>query len=228
MKRRLLFALALALIILVIVMNYKIKYSPALNTAVDSALTIRKAVIPITYEEDIPSERLTEIQKGVSYLPMDLIDTFVAEGWHIAAVKEIKNDNDIFPFSAIGETDFGTKTITIQIEELLPQSITDVVALRTVHEMCHYADKYYGSITDTTDWQEIYTKNKEGYIEYEYSGIKATDATDKAINYASSDKYELFACSMKDYFIHPDYVKQRYPEVFEFYTQLEKDRGAFS
>lgn len=217
-KRNILFAIALIVIILIIAASYKKQYTATDVKGADNAFVIEKQYVDIIYDADVSSEAISEVQKGIADMPMEVVKGFVDQGWKVSVVKDIERDEDIYPMSAVGETDYDNKTVTVQAEDI-PGSVANVFLIRTVHEMSHFADLYYGSLSDTEEWEGIYEKNK-GYVEYEYSGVSFIDDYADAAAYASSDRYEMFACGMKDFILHQRYLQQNYPDLYRYFSRV--------
>ena len=219
MKRGLLFAIILVVIILIITTGYKKQYEANSVEGAESKLVIEKQYVNITYDADISDFAIQEIQRGIASMPADVIRGFTEQDWKVSVVKDIKRDEDIFPMSAVGETDFNTNTVSVQAEPL-PAGVANVYLIRTVHEMSHFADHFYGNLADQDEWTGIYEDNKDKYVEYEYSGIDFIDDFAEAAKYATSDRYEMFACGMKDFILHPDYLKRNYPDLYRYFKKV--------
>lgn len=217
--KKVLFAVVLIVIILVITAGYKKQYQASTVEGAENKFVIEKQYVNVVYDSDIQDFVIQEIQKGIASMPVDVIKGFVNEGWKVSIVKEIERDEDIYPMSAIGETDYEAATVTIQAEPL-PPGVANVFLIRTVHEMSHFADYFYGNLTDKDEWKKLYEDNKDKYVEYEYSGVDFVGDSAAAAKYATSDKYELFACAMKDYILHVEYLKKNYPDLYGYFKQL--------
>lgn len=208
-RSKLLFIVAAVVIVLVIVMNYGTRSTPV----ADSATETRTQTVPIVYEEDIPSNALPEVKSAIMYFPPAVTDAFINGGWKIVLVKDVPGDDDIYPMSAIGETDFDAHTITIQTEDTA--AVSDIVLARTLHEIGHFADRYYGGLSTTEEWESLFSGNQD-YVEFDYAGILVTDSNRGAVGYAVSDAKEMFACVLKDYYLHPDYLIDNFSELYAY------------
>ena len=212
MRRRGLFVIALIVIILIIIMSYR---RTGISASVGSGSKVVTRYINLVYETDTDSKDIEEVQQAVSLFPVEVVEKFIDDGWKIAIVKDIDGDDELIPAFISGQTDYGNKTITIQSSEKAEKS----VLIRTCHEFSHYLDTFYGNAADQDKWIELYEENKD-YREYEYAGALVTEKNRGDIEYATSDRYELFACSCKDYLLHPDYLYSNYPNIFMFFRNL--------
>ena len=212
MKRRGLFIIALIVILMIIIMSYR---RTGVTASVGSGSKVVTRYIDLVYETDIDKDDIAEVQQAISLFPVEVVEKFIEGGWKIVVVKDIEGDNDLIPAFISGQTDYENKTVTIQTNDKAEKS----VLIRTCHEFSHYADLYYGNIADSEKWIELYDSNKD-FVEYEYSGTTVTEKNKADICYATSDRYELFACSCKDYLLHPDYLSSNYPNLFMFFRNL--------
>ena len=221
MKKGLLFAIVLVVIILVITAGYKKQYEASTVEGAESPFVIEKQYVDIVFDTDVSDAAIQEIQRGIATMPIDVVKGFVKNGWKVSVVTEIDWDEDIYPMSAVGETDFDKATVTVQAEPL-PSGIANVYLVRTVHEMSHFADYYYGNLADKDEWIALYEANKDRYVEYEYSGVEFVSDFKDAAKYATSDRYEMFACAMKDYILHSEYLRKNYSDVYAYFKGLLK------
>lgn len=58
------------------------------------------------------------------------------------------------------------------------------------------------------------------HIEYEFAGITRTDSNAYDMDYATTNRYEFFACSLKDFYCHQDYLRDHYPDVYVYFIGL--------
>lgn len=209
--RRLAVALVCVLVLFVILAGYRTEKSvvEADGTTANPG-EIEYVSVSITYEDGMGSDVLAEVQEAIEKFPPEVINGFAKEGWTIEVVSEIESNTDE---TIVGLTNFYNKTIQVSPFE---GDIYSDITLKTLHEMSHYADRYYGSVSDTDEWKALYDDFGKEYVEYEYRGIRKTHRNASDIEYASSDRYELFACVMKDYLNNPDYVEENYPELYKF------------
>lgn len=215
------------LIFIIVLCSYKKNPSskvitPDETSAFDSG-DIEKEQVNITYDSDIDSKYVTEVKNAVYQLPPAVIKGFAENDWKIVLVKDIDFTDSGYSnagsdLETVGLTNYKNKTI--QVKPLSYADIDNFVMLRSLHELCHYADIYYGNASEKEDWMKIYKKYAGKYIEYEFYGIKETSQNKEDIEYAGSDKYEMFASAMKDYLHSPDYTKEHYPDIYEYFTTL--------
>lgn len=227
--KRILIAFLNLIIVLIVLCSYKTSQSTIttenlkngnLNNENEVAENIEMVGVNITYEEQLGNSVLSEVQNAIQKLPPDVIRAFARDNWKIAVVSQIDLTNTEFEGESapmtVGLTDYDTKTIQVSPFTNTPDNF---VMIKTLHELCHFADLYYGNVAESTEWEEIYNNNLD-YVEYEFNGLKVTERNKKDIQYATSDKWELFACAMKDYFNQPDYLKDNYSGIYEFMDNL--------
>lgn len=99
-------------------------------------------------------------------------------------------------------------------------SFDDVLTIRMVHEFGHFIDEYYGNVADADEWRELYASRKNDYIEYEFAGITRTDGNAYDMDYATTNRYKFFACSLKDFYCHQDYLRDAYPDIYVYFVGL--------
>ena len=174
---------------------------------------IEQISVDLVYENTLASQELDEVKKAITDMPADVVQKFVSDGWKITVVRDINFDlsdvSDGEKEIVAGLCNYDTKTIQIKIEK-------DAYYTRTLHELAHYADYAYGMASRTDDFMTLYDKYKGSYVEKEYEGME----TDRQIDYASSDRYELFACVMKDYIANPDYLRENYTDLYVYFQNL--------
>lgn len=78
----------------------------------------------------------------------------------------------------------------------------DLLTIRMVHEFAHFADVFYENATDSDKWKKLYAEYKDEYVEFGFYGIDRNTENQFDIDYATSNRYEFFACSMKDFYCH--------------------------
>lgn len=194
--------------------------------------------IPITYEKQMPAAVPEQIRMAVIELPVEVIRKFIEDEWKICVVSRIKMPEKVNidavideTDTVIGVTDYQTKTIQILYDEC-QQSVTTSL----MHELCHYCDKYYGGkyyaddslydgaqavylVSFTKEFKEIYKDYKDTYVEYEKAGIARTKENRIDFEYPVSNSEEFFACSLKDFFLYPQYMQQYYPDLYSWYQK---------
>lgn len=177
--------------------------------------------INITYEDCFGVDELTTVQEAIQMLPTDVVKDFVDKDWKIVIVSEI-NAPDVLPEGderkIQGLTDYEAKTIQVCPIERSGRNLK----LTTIHEMCHFAGEFYNHAPAQKEWIELYKKYGDSYVEYEYNGVDSNDKNKADLEYAGSDEYEFFACSMKDFLVSPEYVKTYYPDLYTYFKSLTK------
>ena len=214
------------IIILIILCNYN-ETDKVMSTSTNTDLVNKDnsdyVTVDIIYEQDMGSNTVTQVQRAIELYPVKVIKAFVKDGWKISVVSEIDLTGTEFEGSTnpltVGMTNYDAKTI--QIVPVQKNSPTDKSILtRTVHELAHYADKFYDNAADTVEWKTLYSKYQNSYIEFEYSGIKETESNRNDIKYATSNRWEFFACTMKDYYCNPKYLRDNYREIYDYFIIL--------
>ncbi len=221
--KKLLIVLINVVIIIIVLCNYhtnKVVADPG-DDVVTSSNDVEFVDINVTYEEDLGKEVFNEVQKAISMMPPDVVRSFANDKWKIVVTSDIdltdtEFEDTHFP-KTVGLTDMQTKTIQVSPAEL--DSLHNFVKIKTLHELCHYADIYYDNAADSDEFRNLYTNSKD-YVEYEYKGVKKTESNKIDIDYATSDRYEFFACAMKDYLNQPEYLKLNYPNIYDFFAKL--------
>ncbi len=72
-------------------------------------------------------------------------------------------------------------------------------------------------VSFTREFRDIYRQYRELYVEYEKAGIARTKENRLDFEYPVSNSEEFFACSLKDFFLYPQYLQQYYPEIYRWY-----------
>jgi len=194
--------------------------------------------ISITYEKQMPKDIPEQIRLAVIELPVEVVKAFIDDEWKIAIVSTVELPEDANIDATIDETDtvigvtnYKTKTIQVLYDEM-QQSVTAPL----MHELSHYCDKYYGEkyyaedslyrvnpgvylVSFTKDFEELYKNHKNTYLEYEKAGIARTEDNRLDFEYPVSNSEEFFACSLKDFFLHPAYLKDNYKEIYDFFEE---------
>lgn len=178
--------------------------------------------INITYEESLGNKAVSYIRKGIEYFPMDVVKAFAEEGWKIAVISDYiaEDDLEVNPNAKImGMTDYENKTIQIVVYD---RELDNALMYTTVHEFAHFAEAFYGNAADSEEWKSLYKKHRDNYREYDYAGIKIAGENASVLSYATSDRWEFFACAMKDYYCHPEYLKNSFEDIFNYFDLLCK------
>lgn len=212
------------LIVLIVLCNYRVVQKvvdPSLGTVSEENENTEIVDINITYEKDLGNNAIVEVKKAVQKFPAEVIKGFVDKGWKIAVVSEIDLTGTEFEGTTtpltVGLTDYDKKTIQVSPCE---SNLSGYIYIRTLHEMSHFADSYYGDVSDSEEWMALYNQYKDSYMEFEFNGIPKTAENASDLEYATSNRWEFFSCAMKDYLNQPEYVKQNYPGVYEYFSRL--------
>lgn len=211
------------IIIMIVLCNYRVVQKvvdPSVGTVAENDST-EIVDVNITYEKSLGNNSLLEVKRAVLKFPAEVIKGFAESGWKIAVVSEIdltgtEFEGVDFPLT-VGLTDYDKKTIQVSPCD---SDLSNYVYIRVLHEMSHFADSYYGDVSDTEEWMKLYEDNKDSYMEFEFNGISKTAENASDLEYATSNRWEFFACTMKDYLNQPEYVKQNYPDVYNYFNDL--------
>lgn len=166
---------------------------------------------------------MKEVKGAISCFPVEILQGFNDDDWRIMVVSDIDfsgitqhldNKED-----TVGLTNFDDKLIQIKYNEA-----EGVVKLRTIHEIAHYADEYYGFPSCSIDYVDAFYDEDDPYREYELDGIHKTAINAVDLEHANENTMELFACSYKDYLLHPDYLKENNEGLYNYYKELKKSQ----
>lgn len=178
--------------------------------------------INMTVEADVPQEMVKEVGEAMERFSVEILDSFIEDDWKVVllttfeAVEEYESiSKDV---SVVGLINYQHKTITVKGIPEFEHTVENII----VHEMCHYADYYWGGVSTSKKFLQLYdTYCSRGYITYSYFGISVTGEYENDIAYATSSPQEFFAESLKDYLLHPEYLQTYYPEIHEYYRLAE-------
>ena len=228
MTQKRFFAIVTILVIIFILVNYVPETKKRVLADPDDAGVMAEVsyeYVPIVYEQGIAKRYVTEVQEAVVMLPADVISGFVREGWKISLVSEINlkgtaYEDEDSDYMTVGLTDYKNKII--QLRPVRYSGISNFIKLKALHELCHFADSYYGDVTATDEWEALYKEYRDSYVEYEFLNIEVTEKNTADVGYATSDRYEMFACAMKDYLNQPGYLKDNYPGLYGYFDEIVK------
>ena len=67
--------------------------------------------------------------------------------------------------------------------------------------------------------EDLYEKYKDGkYRSYYYADITLTDRYAEDVLYATSTEKEFFAETLKDYYMHKQYLSENYRDIFAYFA----------
>ena len=178
--------------------------------------------INMTVEADVPQEMVKEVREAMERFSVELLDSFVKDGWKVVLLTTFEDVEGYESIgkdaSVIGLINYQHKTITVKGIPEFEHTVENIM----VHEMCHYADYYWGCVSTSKKFLQLYdTYCSSGYITYSYFGISVAAEYERDIAYAISSPQEFFAESLKDYLLHPEYLQTYYPEIHEYYRLVE-------
>ena len=178
--------------------------------------------INITVEADVPQGMVKEVREAMERFSVELLDSFVEDGWKVVLLttfEDVEGYESISKDAAVmGLINYQHKTITVKGIPEFEHTVESIM----VHEMCHYADYYWGGVSTSKKFLQLYDAYRSsGYITYSYFGINVATEYESDIAYATSSPQEFFAESLKDYLLHQDYLQTYYPEIHEYYRLAE-------
>ncbi len=178
--------------------------------------------INMTVEADIPQGMVKEVREAMGRFSVELQDSFVEDGWKVVllttfeAVEEYESISK--DASVVGLINYQQKTITVKGIPEFEHTVENIM----VHEMCHYADCYWGCVSTSKEFLQLYESYRSrGYITYFFFGISVIGEYENDIAYATSSPQEFFAESLKDYLLYPEYLQTYYPKIHEYYRLAE-------
>lgn len=213
--KRFLYFLAVLLVVLIILANYRVKenvYDPATVSAEDAARA-ENVTVNFTYDADIATKDVNDVKEALMLVPASVIKDFVDENWKLIITNNMEETSGSV-YTANSYTDFRTRTI--QIKPAKYASVQEFTKLQTIREMCRFADKFtYHMASDSESFKALYEEHKDNYIEYELVDSNTSDTA-----YATSSEDTFFACSMKDFLVNPQYLLDNYSDVYAYFDAL--------
>lgn len=178
--------------------------------------------INLTVEDGVSQEMIDEVQEAMQVMPVSIMDEFVKDDWKIVLLMTFDDtegyENIGDDTSVVGLINYPKKTITIKGVPEYQGTVKNIM----VHELAHFADRLLGTLSNSRDLLELYKQYKDGkYINYSYAGVTITDKYSPDILYATSSAKEFFAESLKDYYMHPDYLKKNYEDIYGYFKGLK-------
>lgn len=177
--------------------------------------------VNITIESSVSEAIVEEVKDVLHLVPGKVVESFVEDDWKMVLLSSFK-DEDGYEYIAsdgtvVGLINYTDKTIIVKGTPEYEGTAKNIA----LHEMCHYIDRLWGRVSDTENFVELYNTYKGGrYRTYSYAGIELTSDTEKDILYATSSNHEFFAEALKDYYLHPEYLKENYEDIYDFYRVL--------
>ena len=178
--------------------------------------------INMTVEADVPPEMVNEVREAMERFSVELLDSFVEDGWKVVLLTTFEDVEEYESISkdasVVGLINYQQKTITVKGIPKFEYTVEDIM----VHEMCHYVDYYWGGVSTSKEFLQLYNAYRSsGYITYSYFGINVAVEYERDIAYATSSPQEFFTESLKDFLLHPEYLQTYYPEIHEYYRLAE-------
>jgi len=108
--------------------------------------------INMTVEADVPQEMVKEVREAVERFSVELLDSFVEDGWKVVLLTTFEDVEEYESISkdasVIGLINYQQKTITLKGIPEFEHTVENIM----VHEMCHYADYYWGGISTSKEF----------------------------------------------------------------------------
>lgn len=177
--------------------------------------------VNITIESAVSEDVVDEVQDALHLVPSSVVKSFTENGWKMVLLTSFAEEEGYEYITSdgtvVGLINYTQKTIIVKGVPAFEGTAKNIA----LHEMCHYIDRLWGNISETEKFEPLYEKYKNGgYITYAYAGIELTEASQTDILYATSSNHEFFAETLKDYYMHPEYLEENYEEIYDFYRVL--------
>lgn len=177
--------------------------------------------VNITIEASVSEETVEEVRDVLHLVPSSIVDSFVENEWKMVMLSSFEEEEGYEYIASdgtvVGLINYTDKTIIVKGVPAYEGTAKNIA----MHEMCHYIDRLWGNVSETEKFEALYDQYKNGgYITYSYAGIKVTENSATDIFYATSSNHEFFAETLKDYYMHPEYLKENYKEIYDFYRVL--------
>lgn len=144
--KRVLFAAAVFTIILIALGNSKESYLSSDNNNSGVVINEDKTIsINIKYDEDTPTDTIDNVKNGIIKMPVDVMTTFVDNGWQIDLTKDDVEEGS--------EIDDGLKTIYLKNSNI---TYIDLI-------MARYAERYVYQASGTEAFAKIHNQYKTTY-----------------------------------------------------------------
>lgn len=153
--------------------------------------------IQIIHNKNICNTSIDIIKESLDLFPDNMLDTFSADNWTISVIEE---ENVQSPF--LETISFEEKNVNVYGKE-------EKLMICTTHQLSHYADKFYGGLSGTSQWDKLMSEYSNEYKDYD---------TGQKINTYS--KEDMFACVNKDFLLHPEYLRDNYPKLYNYFVVI--------
>lgn len=182
--------------------------------------------INMTISTEVSETMVDEVKAAIEVFPDSVVKDFVEQDWKLVLLTDFEQlegyEHIGSDSSVVGLINFADKTITVKGVPKYKDTAKKIM----VHELCHYVDRLWDNESSTGSFQDLFELYKEGrYITYAYAGVTVTEEYAQDIGYATSSNKEFFAESFKDYLLHPEYLEQNYPEIYDYYRLLLIKKG---
>ena len=182
-------------------------------------MTSKSVDINMTVDSNVSKESVEELKDALNIVPNKTLQSLSEQDWKITLLDDFSDvsgyehiDNDS---SVVGFINFDTKTITIKGKPEYTGTVKNV----TVHELCHYIDQNADWLSNTEEFLDLYEKYKDGkYRSYYYADITLTDRYAEDVLYATSTEKEFFAETLKDYYMHKQYLSENYRDIYAYFA----------
>ena len=180
--------------------------------------------IQLVVDENITQTDIDEVKEAFDSVPSYVLDHFIADDWKAVVLShETVVEENLEPFNngkTAGTINFTKQVITVRSYSPLEGAVKNVM----LHEICHYVDRMFGGLSKTEEFLALYEQFKDGkYIVFNYDGIAIDDVTREDIMYATSSPEEFFAESLKDFYLHKDWMIENYPDIYIYLNTVIKE-----
>lgn len=200
MKKKYLFLAALTFFV------FSVCYSAVLSNSSFATTYIAKADVVVSYGDtikcqtngDVDEQIVEMVEAELNKIPSKIREKFVQSGWHIYVTDESLAKAY---YNGIHKTVYG---VTFYEKKLiLIDNSLEAASTATIHEVGHWFDNYFGNISNTKEFNAIYNKENEKFLNTFSRGCKM-------------DIGEYFAESFYRYIVSPDAMKKVAPETYLF------------
>lgn len=201
---------------LILVSMWLVNYYNKESTAVQD--------IQLVVDENITQADIEEVTEAFNCVPNYVLEHFVAADWKTVILShETVVEENLEPFNnnkTAGTINFTKKVITLRSYSPMEGAIKNVM----LHEICHYIDRMFGNLSETEEFLQLYEQFKDGeYVAFNYDGVTLDDVTREDIMYATSTPQEFLAESLKDFYMHKDWMIENYPDVYIYFNTYIKE-----
>lgn len=208
-KNLFLCALALIFIVTALYLIISYQYNGFSKKEQDAILKsyIKSECADFIYSDGSKSvdEAAEMINTFVLSLPNNINQEFLSE-WKVIMGKSIASDT---ASNVAGATSWNTRIIRLNLYD-----DPEIIHKTFIHEFGHYFDLAHGYISKSAEFQELYIKHNDSFIEKD---------TFVPAEYSTSTAQEFFASVFKEYYVSPEHLQSIIPEAYEYIDQVTNE-----